>query len=238
MVVVDLPERRRQPRKPITDRIRVRAGVPRRHVIPPSERGESRRQEVHNAVSRMLWRRVVDAERRRGNGVLTTLVVGNEQAAATLSTMFANEPEAGHRVVGVCTPRAGPVRLRTYRAQRWEVIAANGGDPLFFNVKDDPRITGAGRVLRKFSIDELPQLFNVLLDDMSIVGPRPQVRREVDSYDEPGLTGLWQISGRSDLRVEDVVRLDLAHIENWSPIRDLMIIAKTVKTVLTGDGAH
>ena len=186
----------------------------------------------------MLWRRVVDAERRRGNGVLTTLVVGNEQAAATLSTMFANEPEAGHRVVGVCTPRAGPVRLRTYRAQRWEVIAANGGDPLFFNVKDDPRITGAGRVLRKFSIDELPQLFNVLLDDMSIVGPRPQVRREVDSYDEPGLTGLWQISGRSDLRVEDVVRLDLAHIENWSPIRDLMIIAKTVKTVLTGDGAH
>jgi len=233
-----LPERRRQPRKPITDRIRVRAGVPRRHVIPPSERGESRRQEVHNAVSRMLWRRVVDAERRRGNGVLTTLVVGNEQAAATLSTMFANEPEAGHRVVGVCTPRAGPVRLRTYRAQRWEVIAANGGDPLFFKVKDDPRITGVGRVLRKFSIDELPQLFNVLLDDMSIVGPRPQVRREVDSYDEPGLTGLWQISGRSDLRVEDVVRLDLAHIENWSPIRDLMIIAKTVKTVLTGDGAH
>jgi lipopolysaccharide/colanic/teichoic acid biosynthesis glycosyltransferase len=97
-------------------------------------------------------------------------------------------------------------------------------------VKDDPRITGAGRVLRKFSIDELPQLFNVLLDDMSIVGPRPQVRREVDSYDDlvynrlavkPGLTGLWQISGR-----------------NWSPIRDLMIIAKTVKTVLTGDGAH
>jgi len=230
VVVVDLPERRRQPRKPITDRIRVRAGVPRRHVIPPSERGESRRQEVHNAVSRMLWRRVVDAERRRGNGVLTTLVVGNEQAAATLSTMFANEPEAGHRVVGVCTPRAGPVRLRTYRAQRWEVIAANGGDPLFFNVKDDPRITGVGRVLRKFSIDELPQLFNVLLDDMSIVGPRPQVRREVDSYDDlvynrlavkPGLTGLWQISGR-----------------NWSPIRDLMIIAKTVKTVLTGDGAH
>ena len=520
-MVVELPERRRQPRKPITDRIRVRAGVPRRHVIPPSERGESRRQELHNAharrlfisdalvisfaviaadlvrfhradraadfpwtdsallgysvvsavllalwmttlgvsgsrsrrvlvqdvdeltnillatlqlfgllaiaallltvepsnvyllialpsgllglmVSRMLWRRVVDAERRVGKGVLTTLVVGNEQAAAKLSTMFANEPEAGHRVVGVCTP-TGPTResaslsvaggdipivgsdaaimdavRRTgvgnvalaatddlspsqIRELIWELdslgvelmvvpglidvadqrmrirlidgmavlevdtpqyqgansaakrvfdivfsiaallvaspvliaaaiavkvsgrgpvlyaseriglnggkftmykfrtmyqgadsmvadlIAANGGDPLFFKVKDDPRITGVGRVLRKFSIDELPQLFNVLLGDMSIVGPRPQVQREVDSYDDlvynrlavkPGLTGLWQISGRSDLRVEDAVRLDLAYIENWSLIRDLMIIAKTVKTVLTGDGAY
>ena len=103
------------------------------------------------------------------------------------------------------------------------------------------------RLLRKFSIDELPQLFNVLIDDMSIVGPRPQVQREVDSYDEllrnrlavkPGLTGLWQVSGRSDLRVEDAVRLDLDYVENWSLMRDLMIIAKTVKTVLTADGAY
>ena len=103
------------------------------------------------------------------------------------------------------------------------------------------------RLLRKFSIDELPQLFNVLIDDMSIVGPRPQVQREVDSYDEllrnrlavkPGLTGLWQVSGRSDLRVEDAVRPDLDYVENWSLMRDLMIIAKTVKTVLTADGAY
>ena len=90
-------------------------------------------------------------------------------------------------------------------------------------------------------------MFNVLIDDMSIVGPRPQVQREVDSYDEllrnrlavkPGLTGLWQVSGRSDLRVEDAVRLDLDYVENWSLLRDLKIIPKTVMTVLTADGAY
>lgn len=127
------------------------------------------------------------------------------------------------------------------------LIAARGGNPLFFKMRDDPRITPVGRLLRKYSIDELPQLINVLFDDMSIVGPRPQVQREVDSYDDlvrhrlvvkPGLTGLWQISGRSDLRVEDAVRLDLAYVENWSLIRDLLIIAKTVKKVLLAEGAY
>ncbi len=82
---------------------------------------------------------------------------------------------------------------------------------------------------------------------MSVVGPRPQVRREVDTYDDlvsrrltvkPGLTGLWQISGRSDLAVEDAVRLDLSYVENWSLLQDLLIIAKTVRTVLTGSGAY
>lgn len=353
-------------------------------------------------LSRILCRRMVDSQHRRGQGVLSTLVVGNEQAAVKLSTMFTNEPEAGHYVVGVCTPTGptpespslsvagrdvpivgsdaaimdavrqtgvgtvalaatddlppdeirrliweldslgvelmvvpglidvadrrlrirlidgmavlevdtpqyqganstakrvfdvvfstvamivalpvliaaaiavkvssrGPVLYASERigisgtkftmskfrtmyqgadAKAAELIAANGGDPLFFKVKDDPRVTGVGRVLRKFSIDELPQLFNVLLGDMSIVGPRPQVQREVDYYDDlvynrlavkPGLTGLWQISGRSDLRVEDAVRLDLAYVENWSLTRDLVIIAMTVKTVLTGDGAY
>ena len=353
-------------------------------------------------VSRMVWRRVIDHRRRRGNGVVTALVVGNNQAATELATTFADEPEAGYHVVGLCTPlgampgsdsvpvggRDIPIvgtdsaimdavrrtgvstvvlaadddlspmevrrliweldslgvelmvapglidvadhRLRTrliggmavlevdtpryhgansaakrvfdvlftmvalivalpvmilaaiaitvsshgpvfYRSERiglngerfdmWkfrtmyqgadalvaDMISANGGNPLFFKAKDDPRITRVGRLLRKFSIDELPQLFNVLNDDMSIVGPRPQVQREVDSYDEllrnrlvvkPGLTGLWQISGRSDLRVEDAVRLDLDYVENWSLLRDLMITAKTVKTVLTADGAY
>lgn len=128
-----------------------------------------------------------------------------------------------------------------------EMIAADGGNPLFFKSKDDPRVTPVGRLLRKFSIDELPQFFNVLRGDMSVVGPRPQVRREVESYDElvrrrlavkPGLTGLWQVSGRSDLRIEDAVRLDLSYVENWSPVQDLVIIAKTVKTVLRGEGAY
>lgn len=128
-----------------------------------------------------------------------------------------------------------------------QMIAANGGNPLFFKIKNDPRITPVGRLLRKFSIDELPQVFNVLLGDMSIVGPRPQVRREVDSYDDlvrrrlavkPGLTGLWQVSGRSDLKVDDAVRLDLRYVENWSLVQDLVIIVRTVKTVLRGEGAY
>lgn len=127
------------------------------------------------------------------------------------------------------------------------MIAADGSGPVFWKDKDDPRITVVGKVIRKFSIDELPQFINVLRGDMSVVGPRPQVRREVDAYDDlvrrrlavkPGLTGLWQVSGRSDLRVEEAVRLDLSYIENWSPIRDLVIIAKTIKTVLRGDGAY
>ena len=127
------------------------------------------------------------------------------------------------------------------------MIAADGADPVFWKHKDDPRITPVGRIIRKYSLDELPQFINVLRGDMSVVGPRPQVRREVDSYDDlvrrrltvkPGLTGLWQVSGRSDLRVDDAVRLDLSYIENWSPIRDLVIIARTIKTVLSGRGAY
>lgn len=128
-----------------------------------------------------------------------------------------------------------------------DLIAKNGGSAMFFKLKDDPRVTPVGKFLRKYSIDELPQFFDVLRGDMSVVGPRPQVRREVDSYDDlvgrrltvkPGLTGLWQVSGRSDLEVEDAVRLDLTYVENWSLIQDVVIIAKTVSTVLRGSGAY
>lgn len=127
------------------------------------------------------------------------------------------------------------------------MIESSGADTLFFKVKNDPRVTRAGAVLRKYSIDELPQFLDVLRGDMSVVGPRPQVRREVDTYDDlvrrrlvvkPGLTGLWQVSGRSDLEVEDAVRLDLSYVENWSLMGDIAIIARTVRTVLRGDGAY
>jgi exopolysaccharide biosynthesis polyprenyl glycosylphosphotransferase len=127
------------------------------------------------------------------------------------------------------------------------LIAADGGNALFFKMKEDPRITPVGQFLRKYSLDEIPQFFNVLGGDMSVVGPRPQVRREVDTYDDlirrrltvkPGLTGLWQVSGRSDLDVKDAVRLDLSYVENWSLLGDVMIIAKTVFTVLRGEGAY
>jgi lipopolysaccharide/colanic/teichoic acid biosynthesis glycosyltransferase len=111
----------------------------------------------------------------------------------------------------------------------------------------DPRITRIGRLLRTTKLDELPQLVNVLLGDMSLVGPRPQVPREVALYDDalrrrlnvrPGMTGLWQVSGRNDLSVEDSVRLDLFYVDNWSMMQDLSILSKTVGAVLSSRGAY
>ena len=118
---------------------------------------------------------------------------------------------------------------------------------LLFKIKDDPRVTPVGRWLRKFSLDELPQLVNVLQGKMSLVGPRPPLPEEVLLYEDevrrrllvkPGLTGLWQISGRSDLNWDESVRLDLRYVENWSFTLDLMILWKTVSTVLRGHGAY
>ena len=118
---------------------------------------------------------------------------------------------------------------------------------VLFKIKEDPRITHVGSLLRKYSIDELPQFFNVLRRDMSVVGPRPPLRREVDTYNDqvrrrllvlPGITGLWQVSGRSDLSWEDSVRLDLSYVENWSITNDVLIAVKTVRTIATGSGAY
>lgn len=116
-----------------------------------------------------------------------------------------------------------------------------------FKVKDDPRITRVGEFIRKFSIDELPQFLNVIRGEMSLVGPRPQRAEEVALYDsaagrrllvKPGITGLWQVSGRSDLTWEDTVRLDLYYVENWSLTDDLVIMLYTIKTVLQSKGAR
>ncbi|HEX6124052.1 MAG TPA: sugar transferase [Pyrinomonadaceae bacterium] len=127
---------------------------------------------------------------------------------------------------------------------------ANIGDdsePVFGKVKNDPRVTTAGRWLRRSSLDELPQLFNVLKGDMSIVGPRPPIRYEVEDYDlrhrkrldmKPGITGLWQVSGRNRLTFEEMVRIDLFYIENWSLWLDLKIILLTLPAVWRGDGAR
>ena len=116
-----------------------------------------------------------------------------------------------------------------------------------FKVKDDPRITKVGKVIRKTSIDELPQFINVLKGDMSLVGPRPQQRYEVEQYGSlystrllvnPGITGPWQISGRSDLSPEDAEFLDVSYVENWSLMTDIAILIKTVAVVFKGDGAY
>lgn len=121
------------------------------------------------------------------------------------------------------------------------------GNGMLFKLRDDPRVTKVGGFLRRYSLDELPQFWNVLLGDMSIVGPRPPLASEVAKYDDatqrrllvkPGLTGLWQISGRSDLSWEDSVRLDLYYVENWSLTGDLIILYRTVRSVMSGDGAY
>jgi len=118
---------------------------------------------------------------------------------------------------------------------------------VLFKIRQDPRVTPVGKILRRFSIDELPQFINVLRQDMSVVGPRPPLQREVAEYDgdvkrrmlvKPGVTGLWQVSGRSDLSWDESVRLDLSYVDNWSMTSDALIIAKTLKAVVARDGAY
>ncbi len=128
-----------------------------------------------------------------------------------------------------------------------EVAGLNEAGHHFFKIRRDPRVTRVGRVLRKWSIDETPQLWNVLRGDMALVGPRPPLPREVARYEpwhmrrlraRPGLTGMWQVSGRSDVDFDEAVRLDLFYIENWSLGLDLTILARTVRAVLGRDGAY
>ncbi len=130
--------------------------------------------------------------------------------------------------------------------QRAALLHRNEHDGILFKIRDDPRLTRLGRWLRHWSIDELPQLWNVLRGDMSVVGPRPPLPAEVENYNhrvrrrllvKPGMTGLWQVSGRSGLPWEEAVRLDLYYVENWSPSMDATILARTVSAVLRRQGA-
>jgi exopolysaccharide biosynthesis polyprenyl glycosylphosphotransferase len=125
--------------------------------------------------------------------------------------------------------------------------SADAGNQVLFKMRNDPRITTVGRFIRRFSIDELPQLFNVVTGEMSLVGPRPPLRSEVDLYGDdalrrllvkPGMTGLWQVSGRSDLTWDDSVRLDVYYVENWSITGDLAILWRTARAVLGSSGAY
>lgn len=123
----------------------------------------------------------------------------------------------------------------------------NEADGPIFKLRDDPRCTRVGRILRRLSLDELPQLYNVLRGEMSLVGPRPPLPSEVAQYKEwhrkrlavsPGMTGLWQVSGRSQLSFDEMVLLDLYYIENWSPMMDIRILLRTIPKVILGDGAY
>lgn len=128
-----------------------------------------------------------------------------------------------------------------------DLASHSDGNGILFKMKNDPRVTPSGRWMRRYSLDELPQLINVLLGNMSLVGPRPPLESEAAEYErhvhrrflvKPGITGLWQVSGRSNLSWKDTVRLDLYYVENWSFAGDIVILLKTLKAVVKVDGAY
>jgi exopolysaccharide biosynthesis polyprenyl glycosylphosphotransferase len=132
-------------------------------------------------------------------------------------------------------------------ARKAELVDQNEADGPIFKIRNDPRRTRVGQFLRRTSLDELPQLWNILRGEMSWVGPRPATPDEVDRYlpwhmrrlaAKPGLTGLWQVSGRSDTTFEEMVRLDIYYVEHWSVLMDLRILLQTIPTVLSGRGAY
>jgi exopolysaccharide biosynthesis polyprenyl glycosylphosphotransferase len=153
--------------------------------------------------------------------------------------------------IGVAGERFTMFKFRSMvvdaEARLTRLAQQNQGAGLLFKMKDDPRITRVGAFVRRYSLDELPQLFNVLNGTMSLIGPRPPLPREVAAYEgrvnrrlliKPGITGLWQVSGRSNLSWEESVKLDLYYVENWSVTTDFMILLKTVKAVVAKDGAY
>jgi len=155
------------------------------------------------------------------------------------------------RRIGVGEHEFGMLKFRTMvvdaASRQDELEHANEASGALFKIRDDPRVTRVGRILRRFSLDELPQLVNALRGQMSLVGPRPLPLRDYELLEDwhrarylvlPGMTGLWQISGRSGLSFDDLVRLDFAYLENWSIWLDITIIAKTIPAVISGRGAY
>lgn len=152
--------------------------------------------------------------------------------------------------IGIAGKPFTMLKFRSMRPDAEEMLAGlldtSEGNGVMFKLKDDPRVTGFGRFIRRFSLDELPQLFNVLGGSMSLIGPRPPLESEVSAYEshvhrrflmKPGITGLWQVSGRSRLSWDDTVRLDLYYVENWSITGDVIILWRTLRAVLARDGA-
>jgi len=155
------------------------------------------------------------------------------------------------RRIGVGEHEFGMLKVRTMVAEaaslQSELEAANEAEGALFKIRDDPRVTRVGRFLRRFSLDEIPQIVNVLRGEMSLVGPRPLPLRDYRLLEDwhraryavlPGMTGLWQISGRSGLTFDDLVRLDFTYLENWSIWLDITIIARTIPAVITRRGAY
>jgi len=155
------------------------------------------------------------------------------------------------RRIGVGEREFSMLKFRTMVAEAPDLQPrledVNEAEGALFKIRDDPRVTRVGRVLRRFSLDEIPQVVNVLKGEMSLVGPRPLPLRDYKLLEDwhrrrygvlPGMTGLWQISGRSGLSFDDLVRLDFTYIENWSLWLDISIIVKTIPAVITRRGAY
>jgi exopolysaccharide biosynthesis polyprenyl glycosylphosphotransferase len=173
-------------------------------------------------------------------------------AAASIANLFTSRGPVFFRQTRV--GRDGKpfeiVKLRTMvvdaEARKAELMELNESDGALFKIKNDPRITPIGRILRILSLDELPQFWNVLRGEMSVVGPRPALPDEVEKWPAdvherlrvlPGITGMWQVSGRSDASFDQYKRLDLYYVDNWSILHDLTIVAKTFGAVVSSRGA-
>jgi len=205
--------------------------------------------EVDSPRPRLVAKSVLDATLTAVLLVLASPVIG----AAALAVRLTSPGGAFYQQtrVGVDGRRFTMWKLRTMYAdadaRRAELAAHSDRDGVMFKMHDDPRVPPVGKVLRRFSIDELPQLWNVVRGDMSLVAPRPPLVSEVEAYEDqvhrrlrvkPGLTGLWQVSGRADLSWDESVRLDLRYVDNWSVTMDLLILWKTGRAVLRGSGAY
>ena len=220
-------------------RVHVRpvAGLPLLHVEEPSYRGTAR------------WAKAIFDRA----GSLALIIVGLPiffVTAAAIKLTSRGPVFFRQERVGRDGETFGMIKFRSMVVDAELLLAdlqADSGNEVMFKMRDDPRVTRVGKIIRRTSIDELPQLFNVLKGDMSLVGPRPPLLAEVSGYGHaarrrllvrPGITGLWQVSGRSNLDWEETVRLDLYYVENWSLVGDLLILWRTLRAVISSEGAY
>lgn len=214
------------------------AGLPLIHVTTPT-------LEAGQRVAKRLFDVVVSATLIVITAPLMAVIAGLIKLESRGPVLFRQER------VGIEGTHFGMLKFRSMVADAelrlTDLAHLNEGNGVLFKIRNDPRVTRVGGFIRKFSLDELPQFFNILTGSMSLVGPRPPLPREVDAYErdarrrllvKPGLTGLWQVSGRSNLSWQDSVRLDLYYVENWSLAGDLVIILRTVRAVFHGSGAY
>ncbi|MGJ0117894.1 sugar transferase [Williamsia sp. MIQD14] len=214
------------------------AGLPLLHIDKPSYKGANR-----------LAKAMVD----RIGAVALVVLVSPALAVCALAITLDSRGPVFYRSERI-GPGNEPFLMWKFRSMvtgadrmKDDLADLDEGAGALFKIREDPRVTRVGKVIRRFSIDELPQLFNVIGGSMSLVGPRPPLAEEVERYDgpvarrmlvRPGMTGLWQVSGRSDLTWEESVRLDLSYVENWSAMSDAMIMWRTLRAVVGRSGAY